>query len=81
MMKLHLNEKAKQARIKAGLTQMDVASMLRLELGIKASVSALQKWERGAKPVTAEAALGIARILGIKEVDDIVVRKEVAHTR
>ena len=62
--------------MRKGWSQDELAKMLRANSGIRASQSAVQKWENGVKPVVPDTALELARMLQT-DVDKIVERKEV----
>ena len=76
MTKLFATKELKAARVRKGWSQDELASMLRAQAGIRASQSAVQKWENGVKPVVPDTALELARMLHVG-VDKIVERREV----
>lgn len=76
MTKLFATKQLKAARVRKGWSQAELAGMLRAQAGIRASQSSIQKWENGVKPVLPDTALELSRMLGVKNVDELVERKE-----
>lgn len=79
MTKLYATKELKKARIRKNWSQQEFGGILRVQCGVKASHSAVQKWEDGRRPIMPETALEMARILRV-QVDEIVERREVATT-
>lgn len=76
MTKMFANKKMKERRTELGISQTELADLLRAGGDVRVSYSLVQKWEQGIKPLTPTAALEVARMLKIS-VDQIIERKEV----
>lgn len=75
MTKLFANPKMSERRKELGITQTELADLLKANGTEKVSYALVQKWEQGVKSLAPLAALEVARMLKIS-VDQIVTRKE-----
>jgi len=69
MTKLYLTNKLKEWREERGWTQNQVTEFIKLHLNKDVSLSLVQKWEDGIKPITPEMAVELIKIFKISSED------------
>ncbi len=76
MSKLYGTKELKAARIRKNWSQQELADIIRVQAGVKASQSLVQKWENGVRPIVLDTAIAVARILNTS-IDKITERRDV----
>lgn len=74
MSKLYVTSKLKELRESANMTQIDFANIMAVWLDEPISISLIQKWEQGQRPINPTALLEIAKYFKI-EPKELVERR------
>lgn len=74
MTKLYSSPLLKEYRVAKGYTQLEMCSLLSIELDKDVALSTYQKWEQGSLNLTPDMALQLSRFTRIP-VKELVVRK------
>ena len=72
--KMYMTPKFKEARLKMGWSQREMADAIKLLIDEKITQTTVSKWEKQIRPIDMQLAVWIARYLKI-DIKDLIERK------